>query len=691
MLQRPSLKDELRVLVLYGEGAVLLSDGGERVLHGALYARLAPLLDGRHTDLIVAQLEAEWDPAEVFFALLRLEAEGCVAEFEPDRRPATGAPGLVLGGTAGITLVVTDSYLRPELAEVNARQLRDGQPWLLARPQGPVIWVGPLMRPGRTACWRCLEHRLRRNRPFEYRLLTHPGAARLVRAPHRDGADGAVTLGEPEILGLEDTLLTIDTRDDTRRSERVTCRPQCPACGDVGLYARQADRAFTPASQRKRFTADGGYRSVPPGETVARYQRLVGPLLGVVRDVQAAPVGDGDEIQVCSAHYGTDPEYNDRPAIERGVRLASGKGMTRHQALASGLGEAIERYSCVFQGDEPRISASLDALAHEAIHPNLCMQLSDTQYAERESRNRESTRWQWIPRPIDPAEQLEWTPVRSLTTSARRYLPAMLLYAGYPSEGSDPCCLFDPNGNAAGNTLEEAVLQGLLELIERDSLAIWWYNRLARPGVDLAGAGIPYVHALQERYRSLGRDLWVLDLTTDLAIPSFAAISRRTGEGPESLLLGFGAHLDARIALTRALTEMNQVLGHVLDAEREGRAMEVVLTRWLREATLSNQPWLAPGGGPSTALSACPDAPSDDLADDLRLCTGRLAKCGLEAYVLDQTRPDIGVPVVKVIVPGLRHFRARFAPGRLYTVPAAMGWLDAPRPETALNPIAFFF
>jgi hypothetical protein len=54
--------------------------------------------------------------------------------------------------------------------------------------------------------------------------------------------------------------------------------------------------------------------------------------------------------------------------------------------------------------------------------------------------------------------------------------------------------------------------------------------------------------------------------------------------------------------------------------------------------------------------------------------------------VLDQTRPDIEVPVVRVIVPGLRHFYRRLAPGRLYDVPVKLGWRDRPLAENELNP-----
>jgi oxazoline/thiazoline synthase len=57
---------------------------------------------------------------------------------------------------------------------------------------------------------------------------------------------------------------------------------------------------------------------------------------------------------------------------------------------------------------------------------------------------------------------------------------------------------------------------------------------------------------------------------------------------------------------------------------------------------------------------------------------------------MDQTRPDIGLSAVKVIVPGLRHFWPRFGPGRLYDVPVRLGWIDRPRPEADLNPVHLF-
>ena len=72
------------------------------------------------------------------------------------------------------------------------------------------------------------------------------------------------------------------------------------------------------------------------------------------------------------------------------------------------------------------------------------------------------------------------------------------------------------------------------------------------------------------------------------------------------------------------------------------------------------------------------------------MCQALVEGQGMEMMVLDQTRAEIGLPVVKVIVPGLRHFWARYAPGRLYDVPVRLGWLPAPTPEEELNPIPMF-
>src|SRR5690606_10544422 len=123
---------------------------------------------------------------------------------------------------------------------------------------------------------------------------------------------------------------------------------------------------------------------------------------------------------------------------------------------------------------------------------------------------------------------MDWTPLWSLTHGAIRYLPTSYLFYGHPTPPREFYTPADSNGCAAGNTVEEAILQGFMELIERDSVAMWWYNRARRPQLDLDSIDMPYLQSLREVHRRQNRHLWVLDVTADFGIPAFVALSRRT-------------------------------------------------------------------------------------------------------------------------------------------------------------------
>ena len=112
---------------------------------------------------------------------------------------------------------------------------------------------------------------------------------------------------------------------------------------------------------------------------------------------------------------------------------------------------------------------------------------------------------------------------------------------------------------------------------------------------------------------------------------------------------------------------------------------------WWRHATTDNQPWTRPDPAlPTRSPASWRYAPRADLLDDVRAVTDLVAGAGMELLVLDQSRPDLGMPVVKVLVPGMRHFWARLAPGRLYDVPVAMGRLTEATEYEQLNPISMF-
>ena len=108
-------------------------------------------------------------------------------------------------------------------------------------------------------------------------------------------------------------------------------------------------------------------------------------------------------------------------------------------------------------------------------------------------------------------------------------------------------------------------------------------------------------------------------------------------------------------------------------------------------ARLDEHAYLAPAAGSARSLAELPDRSDPDLLTELTTCIDRIAAAGAPVYLLDQTRPDIGLPVVKAVAPGLRHMWSRLGSGRLYDVPVALGWLERPVPEEDLNPWAVFF
>ena len=388
------------------------------------------------------------------------------------------------------------------------------------------------------------------------------------------------------------------------------------------------------------------------------------------------PLPAGAPVQVCVAEPGG------AGATVNGVRLMAcyGAGVTSARAAARARDEVVERWSGFHAGEHARRAyrASLSELGDAAIDPRSLLLVSARQVASA-GRGRRGI--------VDPARPMAWTAVRSLVTGGTRYVPSRLAWYGHPRE---PALAFggaDSNGTASGATRADATLRALLELVERDSVALWWYNRVRRPAVDLGAARHPQVARIVEWMRAQGRDTWVLDLTSDLGIPVMAAVSALR-EGPsERILLGFGAHLDAERAALRALVEMAQEFAIVRAADAGLLGQLRADRRWLRHARVSAERHLSPAGTAPRRLRplAAPLPSSAAVA----LCTRLLARRGLEAFVLDQSR---GVRrVVKAFVPGLRPWWARFAPGRLYDAPVAAGWRTRRLRETELNPLHIWF
>ena len=749
MMQRPQFKAHFHVEVVKGEGVFLVSEIGHSVLNGCLFETVAPLIDGRRSvDDIIDELQGQVSAAEVFYALTLLEKKGYLSEsdhslpagestfwaiqgissetaarhLEETKVSVTGfgdvavEPFLTLleslhvrvGEVAGLGVVLTDDYLRKELQAYNQESLRTGRPWMLCKPVGGQILIGPVFYPGQTGCWDCLAQRLRinravetfvqrkqdRDRPFPVPSASTPATQQIAYG--MAATEVAKWIARREKPQQEGRILSLDVFSWHTQFHPLIRQPECAACGNSTSALERPATPVVLQSRKKTFTEDGGHRVMTPEQTLAKYERHVSPITGAVNILQRHVLANDGIMHVYLAGENFAAQHYSLKNLRSTLRgRSAGKGMTDVQAKASSLCEALERYSGVFQGTETRRKARLRDLEGLGIHPNDCMRFSERQYQERETINAQRSRFHHVPLPFEEDAEIEWIPVWSLTHKVHRYLPAQFCYFAYPSP-EKVYCVSCSNGHAAGNTLEEAILQGFLELVERDSVALWWYNRLPRPAVDLDSFDEPYLGRLKSFLRERGRELWVLDLTGDLSIPVFAAISRRTNHPQEQIMIGFGAHLDPRIALLRAVTEMNQMLVWLLrddkDVDKIFDSVEDSDTlNWLKTATIVNQPYLVPDQSKQPRTSGTyPKRWSDDLRDDVLFCQQLVERHGMEMLVLDQTRPDIELPVVKVIVPGLRHFWARFAPGRLYEVPVTQGWLPQELTEEQLNPVFMF-
>jgi bacteriocin biosynthesis cyclodehydratase domain-containing protein len=747
-----SFKRHLRVETIPAEAVCLFSERGVTALSGSSIERLAPLLDGTRTVAQVKQeLSAHLSACAVANLLDRLADAGLIVYYRPEDAERTGdeaaraywsladvdpdaasialtslpveviatgstdqdmvtaacrSAGLSVSETrddAAFSLVLCDDYLDPALVEINARHFASRRPWLLAKPSGVSAWIGPVFRPDSGPCWACLAKRLTGSRVG--RFLARPAADNGRPMPPRPAALPVSIATGLQITLLETTKWLAGVRHDGQdgiyildtlalRGEHhsVRRRPQCPGCGDRELVAALTRRPVVTMARRPAIAHGNGQRACSPAEVLAAYGHLIDPVTGVVAELRRDPACPPALHAYVSGRNRAMTESS-VTALRAGLRSKTGgKGATDSEAKAGALCEAVERYCGTLDGDELRITDSYRGLGDKAIHPDACQLFHPRQFAERVRWNATCAPVHRVPEPFSELAVTDWTPTWSLLTKEHKLLPTAMLYFKPDAQRQPVSVIADSNGNAAGSSLEDAILQGFFELVERDAVALWWYNRTRQPAVSLDSFADEWVDTLPATYRSLHRKLWVLDLTSDLGIPAMAAISRRTDKPAEDIMFGFGAHFDPRIALRRALSELGQMLWAVADADGSGGGYALPdphLVSWWSGATVHGQSYLLPD--PSrTPLTA------DDYGyrqrpylDMDRMCA-IVANAGLDILVLDQTRPDIELPVVKVVVPGLRHFWPRLAPGRLYDVPVRLGRLAEPTRYEDLNPIPMY-
>ncbi|WP_019434309.1 TOMM precursor leader peptide-binding protein [Streptomyces sp. AA0539] len=309
--------------------------------------------------------------------------------------------------------------------------------------------------------------------------------------------------------------------------------------------------------------------------------------------------------------------------------------------------------------------------------------------------------------PFDPDRELPWLWGYSLRAERPVLVPARLAHYG-AGERSDNFVFECSNGCATGGTLTEAVLFGLLELIERDAFLVAWYGRRPPVRLDLGTCRDPAIRTALDRAALLGYDVHAFDTRADLPVPVVTGVAVRRDGGLGHLSFGAAAGLDAEAAVDGALSEVLTYIPHlpyqVGERLPELRAMAEDYDRvehlkdhaqlyGLPEMARHAAHFLAPS--PATAVHAAfadweaARPRTGDLLDDLHTVRDALTAAGHDVIAVDQTTPEqaaIGLHTVATLVPGLlpldfghRRQRAPLLP-RLHRLAGTTGLNPAPHP-----------
>jgi ribosomal protein S12 methylthiotransferase accessory factor len=500
------------------------------------------------------------------------------------------------------------------------------------------------------------------------------------------GADAAL----PRVTELDLETLRV-------RTFPLVPEPMCPYCRpfteEAELQAADLAAPAPPASRPKPGPDD--YRLRRPADYPLPVKGLANPVCGMLGGGTWTDVTSPTTAPVAGSVF---------MRGYAGLTDVTWSGQATSFARSRDLAflEGLERYAGTHRRHRaPVVTASFDDLGERALDPRTCGVYAPRTYAEDP-----------MVQPFDPARPMPWVGGWSLRDERPVLVPARLVYysAGTPADNFVFEC---SNGCATGGSLEEAVLFGLLELIERDAFLLGWYGALPLPEIDLASVRDPRVRTMVARAALQGYDVHVFDNRVDLPLPVVTGLAVRRDDGPGTLAFAAGASFDPEAAVESAVSEILTYIPHLprqvaeRPAELAAMAADFDLVRRLPDhAALFGLPamrhharsYLAP---PRTA--AADELFADwlgrrprtgDLRDDLLFLRDLLAGAGCDVIAVDQTTPEqrrIGLRTVATLAPGLlpidfgwQRQRALHMP-RLRTAAHRAGLVAAPLPMTALR------
>jgi ribosomal protein S12 methylthiotransferase accessory factor len=421
--------------------------------------------------------------------------------------------------------------------------------------------------------------------------------------------------------------------------------------------------------------------------------RLVSHKTGIIKGVFEQALEQDDPLVYSFGALMSDTTKYSRHKC--GTR-SGGAGLTRDHAFAAAVGEAIERYCSNFYDPESFTYGSYNSVGEVSVPPEDFILFSKKQYL--------SKGFPFIP--FEHTTQVCWVRMFSLVDRVWKFVPSCFVYLPYaPQKPEAPIGPVISTGLSCATSLEEAVLSGIYECVERDAFTIMWLNRLEMPVVNDVKVDAKIGRLFLEKFCSSHLHHYICDITTDLGIPSVFALT--LGGSTEGMLasVGSAARLDGKAAILKALIESAQgrpFLRYELRQEPNRRYKEDFsdVRSFDDHARLYScmseliEKLLFIRNGPSKAVSDIPDLATGSVLGDIGFCVRKLAAKGFDVLVADLTTRDVasaGFRVARVIIPGLQPLHGdhnyRFLGGRrLYRTPRIMGLAESDTSEDDLNP-----
>ena len=377
----------------------------------------------------------------------------------------------------------------------------------------------------------------------------------------------------------------------------------------------------------------GTHRVIAPEKTIENNEDKL-KIAGITR---IADITDLDRIGL--------PIYTAiRPTAEEGaVSIYGGKGIAKDHARASAMMEGFERYSAERQDSDETTIATLEEISElgEFITPESLNLPKDFKKQNLDSL------------------KLEWSTAKDLISNKEYLIPTNAIYHPY-IHGNECESLFksNTNGLASGNVLEEAILHGIFEVIERDAWSIFELTHKNYAQIDLDSIESDIVNETIDKFESEGIKIKLMDFTADIKVPTIAASADDTVTRDAGLLtLGMGTHLDPEVAILRALTEVAQSRATQINGARE----DTVRADFAREAGYERMKrinkYYFRDEEEKISLSSIENKSTTSITKDLEIVKEELMANDIDKILYyDLTRPELDVSVVRVIIPEMELF-----------------------------------